>query len=191
MRDLAFGRESDSAATQLNDTLRANIKVNEVSKQALCGRDRLIIAILLYFRLCQKKLKTMRECSKTHPWVFPFSIDYIHLFHSRLVYFGLFHFGIYDHPPDMDKSVSSHDYRIFLRELREARKYSGLTQIDLATRLGETQSFVSKCERGERRLDVLELRAFCIAIGLPLSDFARKLEQALGSKSSRRRIRRN
>jgi transcriptional regulator with XRE-family HTH domain len=91
----------------------------------------------------------------------------------------------------MDKSISSHDYRIFLRELRSARKHRGLTQIDLAARLGETQSFVSKCERGERRLDILELRAFCLAIGTPLSDFVRRLEEALGSRGANRRIGRN
>ena len=39
-----------------------------------------------------------------------------------------------------------------------------MTQIDMADRLAETQSFVSKCERGERRIDVAELRAFCRAL---------------------------
>jgi transcriptional regulator with XRE-family HTH domain len=68
---------------------------------------------------------------------------------------------------------------VLLRELRSARKLQGLTQIDLAARLKETQSFVSKCERGERRLDVVELRSFCTAIGLPLASFIRQLEKAL------------
>jgi hypothetical protein len=63
--------------------------------------------------------------------------------------------------------------------------------VGLAARLGETQSFVSKCERGERRLDILEIRAFCLAIGIPLSDFIRRLEQALGGKSAKKRIGRN
>jgi hypothetical protein len=44
--------------------------------------------------------------------------------------------------------------------------------------LGETQSFVGKCERGERRLDVVELQAFCGAIGVSLPDFAQRLEEA-------------
>ena len=81
----------------------------------------------------------------------------------------------------MDKSITSTDYRLFLRELRDARKRSGLTQGDVAERLGETQSFVSKCERGERRIDVVELRAFCRAIGLSLSGFAHQLDRALAS----------
>jgi transcriptional regulator with XRE-family HTH domain len=83
---------------------------------------------------------------------------------------------------NVDKSISSHDYRIFLQELRAARLNSGLTQIDLANKLGETQSFVSKCERGERRLDIMEVRAFCQAMGLSFFDFVQNLEQKLGSK---------
>ncbi len=44
----------------------------------------------------------------------------------------------------------------------------------------EEQRFVSKFERGERRLDILELRHICQAIGIPLDEFALRLEQALG-----------
>ncbi len=65
----------------------------------------------------------------------------------------------------MDKSIFSRDYEVFLRRLREARRRAGLTQVQLAERLGQTQTFVSKCERGERRLDVVEVRAFCLALG--------------------------
>lgn len=79
----------------------------------------------------------------------------------------------------MDKSISSREYAVFLAELRSARKQSGMTQIDLAARLAETQSFVSKCERGERRIDVAELRAFCRAIGVSFPAFIQRFEQAL------------
>lgn len=71
----------------------------------------------------------------------------------------------------MGKSVYSNDYKIFLARLRSARMQAGLTQEDLAKRLGQTQSFVSKCERGERRLDVVELKRVCDAIGLSLAEF--------------------
>lgn len=54
----------------------------------------------------------------------------------------------------------SSDEQDFLRRLRQARKDAGLTQVEVARRLGRTQSFVTKAERGERRLDVVELRAF-------------------------------
>jgi transcriptional regulator with XRE-family HTH domain len=53
-----------------------------------------------------------------------------------------------------------------------------LTQADLADRLGMTQSWVSKCERGERRLDVVELRAFCDAMGVGFLAFMGDFEKA-------------
>ena len=71
----------------------------------------------------------------------------------------------------MQKSIISGAYRKFLTRLKDARKTRGLTQAQLAERLGESQSWVSKCERGERRLDVLETKAFCEAIGLSFVDF--------------------
>lgn len=59
------------------------------------------------------------------------------------------------------------------------RLEGGMRQQDLAARLGEPQSFVSKCESGERRLDVLELRQITAALGVPLADFVRRLEERL------------
>jgi len=56
---------------------------------------------------------------------------------------------------------------------------AGLTQTDVAQRLGQPQSFVSKYESGERRLDILELREVCAVIGVTLAEFVRRLEQAL------------
>lgn len=54
----------------------------------------------------------------------------------------------------------SADEQDFLRRLRKARKDVGLTQVEVARRLGRSQSFVTKAETGERRLDVVELRSF-------------------------------
>ncbi len=54
----------------------------------------------------------------------------------------------------------SADEQDFLRRLRQARKEAGLTQVEVARRLSRSQSFVTKAETGERRLDVVELRAF-------------------------------
>ncbi len=82
----------------------------------------------------------------------------------------------------MDKSITSEDYKVFLRELIASRKRGKLTQIDLAERIAETQSFVSKCERGERRLDVLELREFCTAFGITLTTFIERLEKRLATE---------
>ena len=79
----------------------------------------------------------------------------------------------------MQKSVSSRNYAHFLTCLRETREKSGVTQEEMAVRLGETQSFVSKCERGERRMDVVELREFCKAMGLTLEKFVKQLERVM------------
>lgn len=81
----------------------------------------------------------------------------------------------------MEKSIYSEQYLRFLTRLREARKAAGFTQIDLAERLGEkaTQSFVSKCERGERRIDIAELRAFCKAMSIPLATFVNEVDEEL------------
>jgi transcriptional regulator with XRE-family HTH domain len=53
-------------------------------------------------------------------------------------------------------SVFTHQYKIILKYLISARKSAGVTQQELAKKLGKPQSFVSKYERGERRLDVVE-----------------------------------
>lgn len=79
----------------------------------------------------------------------------------------------------MEKTLFSKNYEVFLRELRKAREKAGLTQTQLADRLGQTQSFVSKCERGERRLDVVEVRAFCNAIGISFPKFIEQFDNSL------------
>lgn len=63
----------------------------------------------------------------------------------------------------------SAEYAAFLRRLREARERAGLTQVEAARRLGKPQSFVSKCESGERRVDVVELKAFAKMYGVPVA----------------------
>ena len=82
----------------------------------------------------------------------------------------------------MDKSIFSREYDVFLRRLRDARRRAGLTQVQLAERLGQTQSFVSKCERGERRLDIVETRAFCMAIGVPFPRFIAEFDQEIATQ---------
>ena len=79
----------------------------------------------------------------------------------------------------MPKSLFSKDYAVFLAVLIETRKKAGLTQEQLAQRLGTTQSVISKCERGERRLDIVELRQWCSAIDIGLLHFIAKFEQRL------------
>jgi transcriptional regulator with XRE-family HTH domain len=71
----------------------------------------------------------------------------------------------------MQKSLSSRYQHSLLRLLREIREKAGLRQVDVAKRLGQPQSFVSKYESGERRLDLLELEAVCAACGTELEEF--------------------
>lgn len=80
----------------------------------------------------------------------------------------------------MEKSIHSAQYAIFLRLLRKKRQGAGLTQAQLARKIRETQTFVSKCERGERRIDLIELRTFCKAYGLSLKQFVAVLEREMG-----------
>ena len=79
----------------------------------------------------------------------------------------------------MEKSIYSNDYARFLRQLRDTRKKAGMTQEQLAARLRQTQSFISKCERGERRLDIVEVRAICNALGVSFEGFVAIFEKSL------------
>ena len=78
----------------------------------------------------------------------------------------------------MAQSTHNPDYRLLLTVLKAARKRAGVSQVDLAERLGNTQTFVSKCERGERRIDAVELVEFAEALGVePLGLLGEYLEQ--------------
>jgi transcriptional regulator with XRE-family HTH domain len=79
----------------------------------------------------------------------------------------------------MDKSIHSAQYATFLKAFREARRHQGITQVDLAERVGETQSFISKCERGERRIDLVELWTFCAAMDITLNEFVSRFQKML------------
>lgn len=61
--------------------------------------------------------------------------------------------------------------------LQQLRLKAGLRQIDLAKKIGEPQSYVSKFESGERRLDLYELRIICRALGVELTDFVGRFEK--------------
>ncbi len=80
------------------------------------------------------------------------------------------------------KTIYSDSYRELIRILREAREKAEITQETLAKILGEDQSFVSKVERRERRLDIDELRRFCEAIGLPLSEIVGRWETEINPR---------
>ena len=71
----------------------------------------------------------------------------------------------------MGGSVYSKRYKSFLQCLRTARLDAGLTQLQVAQLLDVHQSYVSKCESGERRVDVIELTDFAAIYKKPLMYF--------------------
>jgi transcriptional regulator with XRE-family HTH domain len=81
----------------------------------------------------------------------------------------------------MEKSIYTRDYAVLLRLLKQARERAGITQVQLAKRLKQSQSFVSKMERGDRRLDVVQLRTICQIYGSSLLEFVTQLETELNS----------
>jgi transcriptional regulator with XRE-family HTH domain len=86
--------------------------------------------------------------------------------------------------PYMKKSTLSGRYAVVCELLREARQRTGLKQSELAARLDEPQSYISKVENGDRRVDLVQLQLFCEAIGIDLKDFV--AEYLRKSRKSRR-----
>lgn len=71
----------------------------------------------------------------------------------------------------MDKSIHSKEYKVVLTRLKKARLDAGLTQAEVAKKLGHHQSYVSKIESGERRVDVVELNKFAKLYGKNVNYF--------------------
>jgi transcriptional regulator with XRE-family HTH domain len=69
------------------------------------------------------------------------------------------------------------DHSVLLELLVHIREKANLRQIEVAAALKRPQSFVSKYETGERRLDVLELREVCRACGIDLKEFVALLDR--------------
>lgn len=82
----------------------------------------------------------------------------------------------------MAKSLHTREFRLFTQLLRDTRRQAGVTQVDLADAVKQTQSYISKVERGECRLDIVQLRDFCHALGTTLPDFVAAYEQRLRSR---------
>jgi len=76
----------------------------------------------------------------------------------------------------MDREKWSARQVLLLESLKGIRKESGLTQMELADKLQRPQSYISKYERGERRLDLIELSDICKACQVSLSKFVQIFE---------------
>jgi transcriptional regulator with XRE-family HTH domain len=70
----------------------------------------------------------------------------------------------------VDKSIHSPEHARLTALLRQVRQEAGLHQTELARRLGVSQTWVSKYENGERRLDLVQLHWVCQAMGVSLAD---------------------
>ena len=79
----------------------------------------------------------------------------------------------------MKKSLYTSENNILLSLLRNVRQDAGLTQAQMAEKLGVNQSWVSYYERGSRKLDMLQVRQICAAAGVPLAEFAAMLDKSI------------
>ncbi|WP_293778163.1 helix-turn-helix transcriptional regulator [uncultured Oxalicibacterium sp.] len=79
----------------------------------------------------------------------------------------------------MTKPLNSENYKAILRLLREMREELEVSQIVLSERMDVTQTFISKCERGDRRIDVLEFLTWLDALGVPAEAFISRLNRVV------------
>jgi transcriptional regulator with XRE-family HTH domain len=77
------------------------------------------------------------------------------------------------------KSLHDRIYERFVASLKKARVDAGVTQAGLASQLGTDQSYVSKYERRERRLDYVEVRSICLALKLDPAKFIKTFEDSV------------
>lgn len=71
----------------------------------------------------------------------------------------------------MEKSIHSKEYKVVLQRLKSARVAANFTQVQVAKKLGHHQSYISKIESGERRIDVVELNRLAKLYGKNVSYF--------------------
>ena len=87
----------------------------------------------------------------------------------------------------MNYSLRYGRFRALLRKIREE---ASLSQTMLAQKLGKPQTFVSKSEIGERRIDFLETLDFCVACDVPIEKFVSRLDKASPSETNVKRQKR-
>ena len=85
----------------------------------------------------------------------------------------------------MDKSIHSHLYHQIIGRLRSKRENKGVTQVQLAEMLGVKQTFISKIETCDRRLDLIELRQICQVLDISFVDFVAEVERDILSNEGK------
>ena len=81
----------------------------------------------------------------------------------------------------MGRWVSSPSYKAAVRVLVEARSAAGLTQRDLAARIGRPYTVIANIERGERQIDVVEFVAIARALGIGEAELMARVGAAVGA----------
>jgi transcriptional regulator with XRE-family HTH domain len=84
----------------------------------------------------------------------------------------------------MQKSIYTEEYAVFAKRLRTARLEAGLKQTELAARLGKPHSYISRIENRQIRVDVIELREICHALGVSFRAFVNALEDELTERGN-------
>lgn len=86
------------------------------------------------------------------------------------------------------KKLYSDEYQALLALLRETRNAAGKSQVEMAAELGVAQSFVSKCERGERRVDLIDLLRMLRVMGAAPDLFLTQLQERFPPRSDARTV---
>ncbi len=81
----------------------------------------------------------------------------------------------------MKKSIHTKEYQVFLKLLIEQRLKAGLTQAQLGERLTFGQPGISKIERAERRVDIVELKMICEQLSVNIEDFISQFKTRLAN----------
>ena len=85
----------------------------------------------------------------------------------------------------MKKSLYKNENEIFVQVLSEFRNKAGLLQTDLAKKLNVPQSFISKIETGQRRVDIIELKEICTHLKTNLTQFCKVFERKINTSGNK------
>lgn len=87
--------------------------------------------------------------------------------------------------PGMTRLKFTRPDNLFRTLLKELRLENKLSQTELAKLMGHPQSYVSKYETGERRLDFVETSVICETLGTNICDFAKRFTERVGGRNRR------
>jgi len=85
----------------------------------------------------------------------------------------------------MEKTIYKNEAHILSELLYSLRLKAGLKQSELANKISVPQSFISKIENGQRRIDIIELYRICKIYGITLVEFIRQFEERLNATKSK------